>query len=84
VVRALRQDGSDRMLVGDAGSKNLVVTYPDEPLDAALSKMLSRDIGRLPVVDPEDSGKVVGYLGRAAILSARLKLHQEENIRHKG
>jgi CBS domain-containing protein len=84
VVRALRQDGSDRMLVGDAGSKNLVVTFPDEPLDAALSKMLSRDIGRLPVVDPEDNRKVVGYLGRAAILSARLKLHQEENIRHKG
>jgi hypothetical protein len=26
----------------------------------------------------------VGYLGRAAILSARLKIHEEENIRQKG
>jgi H+/Cl- antiporter ClcA/predicted transcriptional regulator len=84
VVRALRQDGAGQMSVGDAGSKNLVVAYPEEPLHAALTKMLGRDIGRLPVVDPLDTGRVVGYLGRAAILSARVRLHHEENIRQKG
>jgi H+/Cl- antiporter ClcA/predicted transcriptional regulator len=84
VVRALRQNGAEQMSVGDAGSKDLVVTYPEEPLHAALTKMLSRDIGRLPVVDPADQRRVVGYLGRAAILSARVRLHHEENIRQKG
>lgn len=84
VVRALRQDGAERMSVADVGSKDLVVTYPEEPLHAALTKMLTRDIGRLPVVDPVDNRRVVGYLGRAAILSARVRLHHEENIRQKG
>jgi CBS domain-containing protein len=72
------------MSVADVGSKDLVVTYPEEPLHAALTKMLTRDIGRLPVVDPVDNRRVVGYLGRAAILSARVRLHHEENIRQKG
>jgi len=84
VVRALRTDGAERMTVADAGSKDLTVTYPEEPLNAALAKMLSRDIGRLPVVDPTDSLRVVGYLGRASILSARLRLHHEENVRQRG
>lgn len=84
IVRAMRSDGADRMTVADAGSTNLVVAYPDEPLDSALAKMLGRDIGRLPVVDPADHSRVVGYLGRAAILSARLRLHHEETVRQKG
>ncbi|MEI2725756.1 MAG: hypothetical protein V9H26_20255 [Verrucomicrobiota bacterium] len=46
--------------------------------------MLNRDVGRLPVVEPDDQTRVVGYLGRAAILSARIKLYEEENIHHRG
>jgi CBS domain-containing protein len=84
VIRALQQEHADSMTVADAGSVDIVVTYPEEPLDAALTKMLQRDIGRLPVVDQTDPTQVVGYLGRAAILSARLRLHQEENVRQKG
>jgi CBS domain-containing protein len=84
VLRALRQEGADRMTVAAAGSPDLIVTYPDEPLHTALSKMLERDIGRLPVVDPNDSTRVVGYLGRAAILSARLHFHNEEHVRDRG
>jgi len=84
VLRALRQEGTDQMTVAAAGSPDLIVTYPDEPLHAALSKMLTRDIGRLPVVDPNEPSKVVGYLGRAAILSARMHFHQEEHMRQRG
>jgi CBS domain-containing protein len=62
----------------------VVVAYPDETLDEAVSRMLQRDIGRLPVVDPADPKRVVGYLGRADILAARVKLHEEENLRQKG
>jgi CBS domain-containing protein len=84
VIRALRQPEADSMTVAEAGSVNLIVTYPEEPLQAALSKMLRHDIGRLPVVDPLAPRQVLGYLGRAAILSARMRLHHEENIRQKG
>ena len=84
VVRALRDEGSEKATVADAGSVGLTVTHPDEPLRCALTKMLERDIGRLPVVDRSDPSRIVGYLGRAAILSARMKLHHEENVRQKG
>lgn len=84
ILRALRQDASGEMTVVQAGSRVLTTTFPDEPLHAALTKMLHRDVGRLPVVDRDNPTRVVGYLGRAAILSARLKLHEEENLHQRG
>ena len=84
IVRGLRRNQSSEMTVAEAGSKNLTVAFPDEPLHAALTKMLNRNVGRLPVVERNQQTKVVGYLGRASILSARMKIHEEENIRQKG
>jgi CBS domain-containing protein len=84
IVRALRQDQTAEMTVADAGSTNLTVAFPDEPLHAALTKMLNRDVGRLPVVERDKPRQVIGYLGRAAILSARMKLHREENVLQRG
>jgi H+/Cl- antiporter ClcA/predicted transcriptional regulator len=84
VLRALRRPDAARLNVASVGSTDLIVTYPDEPLHVALSKMLSRDIGRLPVVDPNDNSRIVGYLGRAAILSARMHFHNEEHVRQRG
>ena len=81
IVRALRRKQNEEMTVAEAGSTDLVVAFPDEPLYAALTKMLDRDVGRLPVVERNEPNRVVGYLGRAAILSARMKTHEEENIR---
>jgi H+/Cl- antiporter ClcA/predicted transcriptional regulator len=80
IVRALRQNPNEATSVAEAGSKDLVVAFPDEPLHVAISKMLDRDIGRLPVVERHDTTHVIGYLGRAAILSARRRMHEEENI----
>jgi len=84
IVRALRKNQSQETTVAEAGSTNLAVAFPDEPLHAALTKMLNRNVGRLPVVERANHTKVVGYLGRASILSARMQIHEEENIRQKG
>jgi CBS domain-containing protein len=84
VARALRVKRNDEMTVAQAGSSDVVVAYPDEPLYVALTKMLERDVGRLPVVDRDEPRRIIGYLGRAAILSARMKLHEEENFRQGG
>jgi chloride channel protein, CIC family len=84
VVRALRKNPSAEMTVAEAGSSDIMVTFPDEPLHAALTKMFKQNVGRLPVVERKNQRKVVGYLGRAAILSARMKIHEEENILQKG
>lgn len=84
VIRALQHPEADSLTVAGIGSRHLIVTYPAEPLHTALARMLEHNIGRLPVVDPAAPAQVLGYLGRAAILSARLRFHHEEKIHPKG
>lgn len=84
VLRALEQNDDSAMTVLDAGNRTLLVTYPDELVHDALSKMLQNDVGRLPVVDRNNPRQLVGYLGRADILEARLKRLNEENVREPG
>jgi CIC family chloride channel protein len=84
VMRALDRDPSGVSTVLDAGSRDVVVTYPDEMLHDASTKMLRNNIGRLPVVDRSDPGKVVGYLGRPGIMAARLRRLDEEHVREPG
>ncbi|WP_265592954.1 chloride channel protein [Verrucomicrobium sp. BvORR034] len=67
------------LTAGEAGSRPLTVTYPDEPLYDALNRMLAHNIGRMPVVDRLRPDHAIGYLGRSAILSARQRLHEEEH-----
>lgn len=84
VMRALDQDPSGAMSVLDAGTRNVVLTYPNESLHEASAKMLRNDIGRLPVVDRDDPQRVVGYLGRPGIMAARLRRLEEEHVREPG
>jgi len=84
ILRAFEQDGGGKMSVLEAGTRDVVVTYPDELLHDAAAKMLLRNIGRLPVVDRKQPTRVVGYLGRHGIMSARLRRLNEEHIRELG
>jgi len=84
VLRALDKDSSGALTVQEAGKTHLVVTYPDELVSEAAAKMLRFDIGRLPVVDRADERRAVGYLGRSAILAARLLRFQDEHVREAG
>ena len=84
VMRALNVDPSGAVTVLDAGSHEVVVTYPDEMLHDASAKMLRNNIGRLPVVDRKDRRRVVGYLGRPGIMAARLRRLDEEHVREPG
>jgi CIC family chloride channel protein len=84
IMRVLQEGTAATTTVLAAAGTDLTVAFPDETLRDAIEKMLKRDIGRLPVVAREDAGRVVGYLGRADILAARLRLHEEEEHREKG
>jgi CIC family chloride channel protein len=84
VLRALEATREPTMVVQEAGSKSLLVAYPDEFLSTALHRLLRNNIGRLPVVSREEPRKLVGYLGRADILSARLRRVEEESVRDTG
>jgi chloride channel protein, CIC family len=84
ILRAFEQNSDGKMSVLEAGTRNVVVTYPDESLHDAAAKMLRRNVGRLPVVEREQPTRVVGYLGRHGIMSARLRRLDEEHIRELG
>jgi H+/Cl- antiporter ClcA/CBS domain-containing protein len=68
----------------EAGSRHLIVTFADEILHDAVTRMVHHDIGRLPVVRRDNPQKIVGYLGRASIMTARLLRHEEEHHREAG
>jgi CIC family chloride channel protein len=84
VMRALEKDPSGVMSVLEAGTRDVIVTYPNELLHDASAKMLRNGIGRLPVVDRADPKQVVGYLGRPGIMAARLKGLEDEHVRDPG
>jgi CBS domain-containing protein len=83
LMRALQEENAKTATALSAGAREVIVAYPDEPLQDAVAKMLKGDVGRLPVVSRDDRRKVLGYLGRADILAARSKWHEEEERREK-
>jgi chloride channel protein, CIC family len=84
IMRALRERPAGDVPVVEAGERALVVAHPDETVREALVKMLRRDVGRLPVVSREDPRQLVGYLGRAQVMSARMQWYRSEHARDRG
>jgi len=83
LVRALEKSpvGST---VAEAGTQDLIVAFPDEILHDAVTRMVRHDIGRLPIVRRDNPRMIVGYLGRAGVMTARLRRHEEEHHREAG
>jgi len=84
LVRALEREDSDGETLLDLGSRQLVVAHVDELLEEATAKMIEHDIGRLPVVDRDDPGRLVGLLGRAGVMAVWLYSTREEQLRDSG
>ncbi len=82
VVRALQNDPNATVL--EAGTRNLVVAYPDELLRDAVDRMLEHNIGRVLVVSRENPAKLLGYLGRSRVMAARQIRLREELHREPG
>lgn len=78
IFRAIENRADETTTLLAAGTRNPLVAYPDETLHDAAEKMLRRGVGRLPVVDIKDPTRLVGYLGRTAILDARQRRLSEE------
>ncbi len=56
--------------VGDIATQDVLVAYPSEPIYKALQRMGTRDVGRLPVVNPEDPNQLIGLVRRNDIVRA--------------
>jgi len=72
-----RQDINQALQSGDADSavqnvmtKDIIVCFPNESLKTALHKMARKNIGRIPVVENEKRGKIIGILTRKSIITA--------------
>ena len=69
-VRDALSRGSDRetSIIEVETKDHLIISYPDETLQMALEKMAEFDLGHMPVVDPADPTRVVGFLTRKDII----------------
>ena len=84
VMHALAEGDADRRTLGELARRDVVTITPEATLHDAVTLMLRHRVGRLPVVLRTEPRRVVGYLGRAEILAARTRLHDEEEIRETG
>lgn len=69
--------------VGEICTREVLTALPEETIAEAMRRMGVRDIGRLPVVDPEDPRRVIGVLRRSEMVRAYdLALARREAHRH--
>ncbi|HEV2672366.1 MAG TPA: chloride channel protein [Gemmatimonadales bacterium] len=84
LVRALDDEDSEGATLFDVGSRQLIVTHPDELLEEATARMIANDIGRLPVVRRDDPARLIGLLGRAGVMAVWRYATREEQTRDPG
>ncbi|HEX6306315.1 MAG TPA: chloride channel protein [Anaerolineales bacterium] len=71
--RAVAANGDElpeELTVRDIATRDLVIAYPDETVDAVLRRMAPRDLSRVPVVDRENPRRLVGVIRRNDIVRA--------------
>jgi len=56
--------------VGDVMSTQLVLAYPEEDLFSALTRMMTKGVGRLPVVSHDNREAMIGIIARTDIAKA--------------
>lgn len=84
IERAEAQSGPPSLRVGDICTREVLVAYSDESMGAALRRMGTRDIGRLPVVDRRDPRRMVGLLRRINVIRAYdVALTRRAILRHQ-
>jgi len=77
-VRNAYEKGMEKATVKDIMTKKIVYAYPDDSLQIALEKMVMRDIGHLPVLDPENPSRLVGMLDRECVFERYKGVLSEE------
>jgi CIC family chloride channel protein len=79
VEKVLGHGNVDNLQVKDIATTSLLTAYPYESLLTALERLDTRDVGRLPVVDPQNPKKLVGLIRRYDIIRAyhRANLQRE-------
>ncbi|MEE9126521.1 MAG: CBS domain-containing protein, partial [Planctomycetota bacterium] len=61
---------ADLVLAKEIATEDVLRVTPDENLNDALKRFTLKNIGELPVVDPDDPQRVVGILSRKDLIGA--------------
>jgi CBS domain-containing protein len=69
--------GSHSIIAMDLIEREAITIYPWESCRTAAERMAQFRVGRLPVVDPDNPGRLVGILTRSDLLKPR-EMHVEE------
>jgi CIC family chloride channel protein len=77
------ESGLDLIIVYDLIHRAPITVQPWESCRAAAERMAENGVGRLPVVSPEDPGKVIGIVTRSDLLKPRAKSAEEETRRER-
>ncbi len=70
LTRAKQRPGWSDAPVRAYMTKTILSARPGESIGMALQRMAARDVGRMPVVDPDDPQKVLGIIRRQAVIRA--------------
>ncbi len=70
VWNAIRNDGDETRLLKDIVNHHLICVLPQDTIGKVMEKMAEGDIGRLPVVDPDDHSRLIGIVTRSDIIEA--------------
>jgi CBS domain-containing protein len=73
----------DSIIVYDLLHKEPITIFPEESCRRAAELMAQAGVGRLPVVSPEDRGKVIGMITRSDLLRPRARQVDEEMRRER-
>ncbi len=79
VVRARENQTLDTATTGDICTREVITVTSDDSVGKALQLISPRDLGRIPVVAPDDPKRIAGLLRRRDIVKAYdIALHQRE------
>jgi CBS domain-containing protein len=83
-LHQLVRDGiSNGHSMAELGQKDPVVAYADEPLRLVVNRMAETGLTRFPVVEREDTRKLVGMVSLSDLLRARTRSLEEERHRER-
>jgi CIC family chloride channel protein len=83
-LEAAGEQDPGAVTVGDICTREVLSAYPDESIGSALRRMSVRDVGRLPVVERQDSRRLAGILTRADVIRAYdMAAAQRTALRHR-
>jgi H+/Cl- antiporter ClcA len=74
---------TDPIIAYDLIARESITVFPWESCRAAAERMAAENVGRLPVVSPDDPQKIIGIITRSDLLKPRARSFEEEMHRER-